>query len=82
MLSIDYPNGIQMRANTGLKTGLLFKGCIYGISGDWEASKAFLLDFKKNVNRIIVLAIILENLISILTVIIGKEGVVLKFCFQ
>jgi len=51
MLSIDYPNGIQMRANTGLKTGLLFKGCIYGISGDWEASKKFLLGFKKSVNK-------------------------------
>lgn len=51
MVTYKYPDGRVIRENTALKTGLLFKGCIYGVSGDADAAYSFLLRFKQRVNK-------------------------------
>jgi len=51
MVTKRYPDGSIVRENTALKTGLLFKGCLYGLSGDADAGQDFLLGFKQKVNK-------------------------------
>jgi len=51
MVTREYPNGTIIRENTALKTGLLFDGCLYGLSGDARAGHDFLLGFKQKVNK-------------------------------
>ena len=58
MVTLQYPNGTIIRENTALKTGLLFNGCLYGLSGDADAGRNFLLGFKQKVNKT---ALIKEN---------------------
>ena len=50
MVTKIFPNGKIKKENTALKTGYLFDGCIYGLSGDASAGHKFLGSFKKAIN--------------------------------
>lgn len=46
MATLKYADGSVIRQNTALKTGLLFPGCLFGLSGVVEAGQDFLLKAK------------------------------------
>ncbi len=50
MVTKKFANGKIQKENTALKTGYLFDGCIYGLSGDATAGLKFLGAFKKGIN--------------------------------
>jgi len=50
MVTKIYSDGRIYKENTALKTGRLFDGCIYGLSGDANYGIKFLVSFKKSIN--------------------------------
>lgn len=50
MVTKIYSDGRIHKENTALKTGRLFDGCIYGLSGDATYGIKFLVSFKKSIN--------------------------------
>jgi hypothetical protein len=47
----DHDGNVIDRNNSSLKTGLLFEGCIYGVSGNANLAKKFTTGFKELVNK-------------------------------
>jgi hypothetical protein len=43
----DYDGDIIDRNNSSLKTGLLFEGCIYGVAGNANLAKIFIMGFRE-----------------------------------
>ncbi|MDP8229864.1 MAG: hypothetical protein P9L93_02045 [Candidatus Gorgyraea atricola] len=50
MVTKKIPDGKIQKENNALKTGYLFDGCIYGLSGDATAGHKFLGSFKKSID--------------------------------
>lgn len=50
MVTKIFSNGKKQTENIALKTGYLFDGCIYGLSGDAIAGHSFLSSLKKAIN--------------------------------
>lgn len=50
MVTKVFPDGKIQKENNALKTGYLFDGCIYGLSGDAAAGHKFLVFFKRKID--------------------------------
>lgn len=50
MVTKTYSDGRILKESTALKTGRLFDGCIYGLSGDATHGTNFLVNFKNSIN--------------------------------